>query len=331
MSWKSVCGAAQGRGHAKNGVPCQDKTARRVEGKVHVIALADGAGSARLSHYGAERVVERVAAFVADRFYELIEDEDGAAVKQKILSVALRTLENEATVQECELRDLASTLLLAAADDERFLLAHLGDGVIGYLSEKGLKAASTPDNGEFANETIFVTSKGALNQMRIFKGTLGSICGFILMSDGSEQSLYHKRDKTLAEGARRLMHRTCLIAEEVLTPQLEQAIESVLLENTQDDCSLAIMARTSKLLPPLRELSLFERKNLYGIGAECRNLLKRIRRLDEICELLSEPLTLKQISSKLYLKRRYVAKKLKPLIEAGLVVREGTRHRMYCD
>lgn len=59
--WRSVCCAAQGSGHRKSGVPCQDKTFRLDKNGVHIIVLSDGAGSARLSHFGAERVVRAAA------------------------------------------------------------------------------------------------------------------------------------------------------------------------------------------------------------------------------------------------------------------------------
>ena len=85
MTWKAINVALQGREHAKKDIPCQDKTARREENGVHVIALADGAGSAKYSHYGAECVVNRVAAFAVDRFFDLIAQEDGRRVTQEIL------------------------------------------------------------------------------------------------------------------------------------------------------------------------------------------------------------------------------------------------------
>lgn len=329
MTWKSICSAVQGRGHKKNDVPCQDKVTRRSEGGVSVIALADGAGSARLSHYGAECVVNRVAAFVADRFYDLISEDNGSEVKRQILTVAIEALKNEAELRECELRDLASTLLFAAVDEEKFLLAHIGDGVIGYLSDKGLKTASTPDNGEFANETFFVTSRSALQRMRIFKGALGTISGFILMSDGTEQSLYHKRNKTLSEGIKRLMHRTSLIDGAILEPQLQKAIESVILENTQDDCSIALLARASELLPPLDELSQDERQELFKIDPSCRDVRRRMERLDEIYDALKQPLTLKQLARQLHLKARYAEKKIKPLLAAGVVVKQGAYYKIF--
>ena len=126
---------------------------------MHVIAPVDGAGSAVLSHFGAACVVNRVSGFVAEKFFDLIAQEDGRLVTQEILSVALEVLTDEAKVHDCALKYLASTLLVAAVGDEKFFLAHLG--VIGYLSDAGLKTTSAPDNGEFSNKTVFVTSSTA--------------------------------------------------------------------------------------------------------------------------------------------------------------------------
>lgn len=243
MNWKSICCAVQGRNHAKKNLPCQDKVARRNENGVNVIALADGAGSATFSHYGAQCVVNRAVEFISDNFFDLIAQEDGRKVTQEILNVLLQALKDEAEIRDCELKDLASTLLIAAVGGEKFFLAHLGDGVIGYLDEDALKVATTPDNGEFSNETVFITSEDAAAHMRIYKGDLKTISGFILMSDGTEQSLYNKRKKILAPVVKKLVHKTCLVDAEILTSQLEEALSLVVAENTQDDCSIAILAR----------------------------------------------------------------------------------------
>ena len=310
MEWKSVCCAVQGRGHAKKNIPCQDKVARREENGVHVIALADGAGSAAFSHYGAQCVVNQATKFIVEKFFDLIAQEDGRLVTKELLSVVLQALKNEAEKRDCNLKDLASTLLIAAVSDRKFFLAHLGDGVIGYLNDEGLKVASTPDNGEFSNETFFVTSANAAAHMRIFKGDLKSICGFILMSDGSEQSLYSKRNKTLARAVKKLMHHTCLIDGEILTPQLEKSLSSVIAENTQDDCSVAILAKTSAQLPPLEKLPLSERKELFKITGNhtLRKIRKKISRCDKICSLLKQPMILRKIARRLHVKPLYAKK-----------------------
>ena len=328
MDWKSVCCAVQGRGHAKKNIPCQDKVARRTENGVHVITLADGAGSARLSHFGAQVVVNRMTTFVADRFFDLIAQADGRLVTQELLSVALQALNDEAGLRECSLKDLASTMLIAAVGDGNFFLAHLGDGVIGYLNETGLKVATTPDNGEFSNETVFVTSANAAARMRIFKGALKNISGFILMSDGSEQSLYNKRNKTLAPAVKRLMHRTTLIDADVLTPQLERALSTVVAENTHDDCSVAILARNSEQLPPLEALPPGERQSLFQIANDSspRKTRKKILRCDKICALLRQPLTLRQLARRLYLNTFHARKRLYRLLKTGVIRKVNSRY-----
>ncbi|MBR1647215.1 MAG: protein phosphatase 2C domain-containing protein [Selenomonadaceae bacterium] len=331
MEWKSVCCAVQGKGHSKKNIPCQDKVARLEMNGVQVIALADGAGSASMSHFGAECVVDSVSKFVAENFLDLIAQDDGRIVKQEILSVALQALNDAAKIHDCTLKDLASTLLVAAVGDGKFFLVHLGDGVIGYLNDAGLKTASTPDNGEFSNETVFVTSTNAAAHMRLYKGLLKKISGFILMSDGSEQSLYNKRNKNLAPAVKRLMHRTCLVDAEILTPQLEDAIKSVILDNTQDDCSIAILARNSEQLPPLNELPLSERQELFRIDGSSafRKVRRKIFRCDKICALLAKPLTLKQLARKLHLKPHYAEKKLRRLTDAGIVTRTANGFKTY--
>lgn len=304
MQWKSVCCAVQGRGHMRRDLPCQDCVARLEVGGVHVIALSDGAGSAAMSHYGAQRVVDCAAEFVAENFFDIVASKDGRSVTQELLTVVRRALKAESNLRGCELKDLAATLLLAAVSDEKFFLAHLGDGVIGYLSDAGLKVATTPDNGEFSNETVFVTSADAALHMRIFRGDLKKICAFVLMSDGTEQSLYNKHKRTLAPAIKRLMHRTCLVDGDIFTAQLQHALRTVVAENTHDDCSIALLARNSTQLPPLERLILFERRELERITGSptFRRVREKISRCDRISDLLKRPLTLRQ-----FIRRRGVS------------------------
>lgn len=332
MVWRSVCCAVQGRGHKKKNVPCQDKVAKRIGQDVNVIALADGAGSASLSHFGAECVVNCISDFVAENFFDLIAEEDGRKVTKKILSLLIQALNVESRRLNCGIKDLASTLLLAAVSDENFFLAHLGDGVIGYINDSGLKTVSVPDNGEFANETVFVTSDNAASHLRIYKGKLKTISGFILMSDGTEQSLYHKRAKTLAPAVKRLMHRTCLIDDTILTTQLEEALNSVVSANTFDDCSIAILARTSEQLPPLNQLTLLDKLEIYRINGSpiFRKVRQKIFQYDKICEILKTPSNINQVAGKLYVKPIYLKKKLQLLLSAGIIRHNCRGYETYC-
>lgn len=327
--WKSVCCAIQGTGHKKGDVPCQDKTFQLEQDGVHVIALADGAGSAHLSHYGAERVVEDVAQYIAEHFQEFVAEEDGNRVKQAILQMLLESLAEEAEWRECDIRDLASTLLLAAANEDRFILAHIGDGVIGYLDGDQLKIASAPDNGEFSNETTFVTSRDALAAMRIYKGELKNKAAFVLMSDGTEQSLYHKQSRTLASGVTKLMQRAILIGRGVLEEQLQAALESVISKNTQDDCSIAILARPAGILRPIVALAPEERQELYGIRPSERRAARRVKCYDTILANATTPCSLKQLAPKIHLRRKYARKRVARLVLRGLLIKKGNLYKAH--
>lgn len=326
--WKSVCCAVQGTGHKKTGVPCQDKTLRMEWNGVHVIALADGAGSARLSHYGAERVVRDVAAYIAEHFQECFDCNDARKVKQELLETLHQGLSAEALQHGYGVKDLASTLLLAAVNEKNFILAHIGDGVIGYLDGDTLKDASTPDNGEFSNVTTFVTSAETLASMRLFKGELKSKDAFVLMSDGTEQSLYHKQSKTLAKVVVKLMHRTSLIAEETMELRLEEDFTSVISKRTQDDCSIAILVRPSATLKPFDLLNFKERKELYGLAeSQGCSVHRRVKRYDKILMATKAPCSLKQIARMIHLKPKYAKKHIARLITLGLVARDGNVYR----
>lgn len=327
IMWKSVCCEVQGTGHKRNQVPCQDKTFELVQNGVHVIALADGAGSASLSHYGAERVVKDASEYIAAHFQEYLNCDDGREVKQAFLKMLQNGLSEEAQIRKCGIRDLSSTLLLAAVDENHFILAHIGDGVIGYLDGDRLKVASMPDNGEFSNVTTFVTSDEALISMRLFKGELKDKDAFVLMSDGTEQSLYHKPTKTLAGIVVKLMHRTCLTGSETMRVQLEDAFTSVISKNTQDDCSIAILARPSAVLCPIDTLGFKERQELYGIkGRECC-VHKRVNRCDTILTITEAPCSLIQIARKIHLNPKYTRKYIDRLIALGLLVKKKSLYQ----
>lgn len=317
--WKAVCCAVQGKGHIKNGIPCQDKVCARNIGEVTVIALADGAGSAKLSHYGAQCVVECISKFVVEHFDEFIKCSDANWAKEAIMQQVLQALDNQAWILKCSVDDLASTMLVAAVSKDYYFLIHIGDGVIGYLDDSELKVASVPENGEFLNSTVFITSEGASASMRIFKGRLKNIGAFVLMSDGAEQSLYHKRDRKLADVLVRLMRRTCLLEPQKMECQLQEAISLVLRNYTQDDCSLAILARPVGALKPVEKMRYEERRTLYRIKNTDTHQRKRVARYDQILEVCEESRTIEQIAHQIHLKPKYTRQRVERLLLIGVL------------
>ena len=67
-----------GRDHVQGNLPCQDRTYFRQKDGVRVIALADGAGSKKESHLGAEIATKTVTDLLIehfDEYFTLLEDQ----------------------------------------------------------------------------------------------------------------------------------------------------------------------------------------------------------------------------------------------------------------
>lgn len=247
----------------------------RFQNGVHVIALADGAGSARYSHYGAFVAVKDALQLLSEHFDEAFGSQEqkesfaGKLIKyiQKDLielsriGINMTEKEREAggvpcrqqlLLAPCAARDLACTILAVAVKGDKFVSIHLGDGVVGMeytlMGRKRLSVISGPENGEFANETYFVTSSEAPSKVRIRLGRLeigknSRVTGFIVMSDGPEVALYDKKANSLAVACGKLFGACRELDAEIMEAKLHHTIESVIQRKTNDDCSIAILAR----------------------------------------------------------------------------------------
>lgn len=241
--WALTSAEIQGSGHKKNGIPCQDKTYCLEQNKVRIIALADGAGSAKLSHLGAENVVRCAARLFANEFDSLYGADD-AGVKREVASALKSSLCTLASKTDCQIRDLSSTLLVVAVKKNRFIALHIGDGVIGCLLRNKLVTLSEPDNGEFAHLTWFTTTSNLEEVIRVYRGDVSSISGFILMSDGVEPSLYDGKNSQLADAVINLFYCNAKYPKGEMTSMLEQSLQDVITKRTNDDCSVALLSRT---------------------------------------------------------------------------------------
>ncbi|MCL1949151.1 MAG: protein phosphatase 2C domain-containing protein [Turicibacter sp.] len=241
--WKSNSYEVVGRAHLKSGMPCQDKTLKMQQDGVFAIALADGAGSAKDSETGALVAVRSSAEFVTGNFEDLYAFMDGEEAKQQLTGHFLKQLQQKSEELGCKLSDLASTLLLAAVKDDRFLITHIGDGVIGYMVDGVLKVASHPQNGEFANETVFTTSAGMEHSMKLIKGKLDGVNGFVLMSDGSAASLYNRQTLELAKPVQEILKKNTELEGQRMGQLIRHLFDEMIVKRTTDDCSIAVLSR----------------------------------------------------------------------------------------
>ena len=236
----------RGHGHVRDGTPVQDRTKYLSRGGIQVLYLADGAGSASHSELGAQAVVDEGCTVLIERFADFAASNDGASVKVELLERLVSKVSSVADRQGLDLRDLASTFLCVAVSGNRFLGAHVGDGVVGYLKNGELKVVSAPDNDEFANQTTFVTSSRAAESMRLFRGSLDGVAGFILMSDGTGESLFNPRTGQLAGACSKLITAVGTApAQQGKNSDYKKRIRRLVDVNirnaTKDDCSVGIL------------------------------------------------------------------------------------------
>lgn len=132
--WITNSVAVQGREHITEQTPCQDKVYTLEKDDISVIALADGAGSCPLSHFGAEVSCRTVAEFFIAHGREMYEADKLDDFKLMLYRTLLTALEEEAQKHQCSsVKALSSTLLCAGIYKDKLFTVHIGDGVIAGI------------------------------------------------------------------------------------------------------------------------------------------------------------------------------------------------------
>jgi hypothetical protein len=188
--WFVVGSSVRGVAHVKNGLPCQDSHAwRRPCGDIILVAVADGAGSAAYADQGSKLAVHSSLEALEAGLSEKVpaEKEEWRALLNIAFETARKALLDQANVLGSAAHELASTLLVAALSSESLASMQVGDGCIVVQTREGtLEAVSTPMNGEYANETVFLTSGNALQKMR-FSFRAACLQGLALLTDGLQR------------------------------------------------------------------------------------------------------------------------------------------------
>lgn len=155
--------------HIQRGIPCQDACAYEIlSSGWGVIAVADGLGSAPKSDIGAKSVVDAAiktwkAAIAAKKKDEINYGE----ILREIVFSARKTLEARAIEEKCFLRELACTIIVVLTYEDTIAVAHVGDGAVVVKTNDGLKLISEPEESEYVNEVVPLTSKKWEKSLRI--------------------------------------------------------------------------------------------------------------------------------------------------------------------
>lgn len=238
--WKAAGTYVVGLSHEKKNIGCQDRFVSTWANRVTCISISDGAGSANFAEIGAEITTNQINNTITNKF-DLIYALDENKAKLKLISDIKAKLKIQAKIKLTLLENFASTLIFASVKGDKFIAGHIGDGILGIIENERITLLSSPDNGEFINETYFVTSKFVENRFKIFRGCLNDISGFVLMSDGTCESLFDKKSNSIAPIVKTLFSWLDNFNANEVNKALHDNFENVVKHKTNDDCSIGLM------------------------------------------------------------------------------------------
>lgn len=244
---KTILVKKTGTSHQLQDLPCQDAVSGRKGPSACAVALSDGAGSV----YQSEKVSFAAAEAAADEFgTHYIEDFN---LPEEILRERILRKTRDATREEAPAIEAACTLLVAAMwendgnypaipGNRHLICCHLGDGYIfGIDRNDSVSVLSYPQNGDFVNETYFLSDWNATYRLHIIREYDTDLKGLLLCSDGTGVSLYDPATHEIAPAVGIMFHWLETYDEEPVAAAIERELERSLQRNSDDDMSIAMM------------------------------------------------------------------------------------------
>ncbi len=182
--WRVVGASVAGSSHQKLGQPCQDAAGWALgPDRSLVIAVADGAGSAKLGGEGAQLAVSTAVNYLASR-RSLGSRDSSKNDLLEALERARSALAADAEKRDVEVRELATTLILLRATPDSVAALQVGDGAAVVQDRRGgVIGLTKPEIGEYINETHFITAGDAMEHAQtVFRE--GDPSGGAVFSDG---------------------------------------------------------------------------------------------------------------------------------------------------
>ncbi len=161
-----------------------------VKGECIGIGLSDGAGSKNKSHIGAREIMAKVLQYVVTNIAVLLEEEK--SIKYNVFREIEFSLDELAREQTSDRGEYGATFLMVCIYKNRYLAVHIGDGLIGYTTEKNVQILSHPCNGICRQYTYLTTSKNLYKYMNVYSGNIDKIQQFFLISDGVTEKMYDR-------------------------------------------------------------------------------------------------------------------------------------------
>ena len=180
-NWSYAGASVVGHSHLATNVPCQDKhkTSTSNNGDWIAISVSDGAGSAEHAETGAEITSEYFCNELIKLSKELESRTPGEWINDFVVECVLNVRKELRKIANGEdLRKYHCTLVAALMGPSGGFAIHIGDGAIfggafaapdfaGFVELNTNYVISKPENGEYSNETYFITESHWIKHLRI--------------------------------------------------------------------------------------------------------------------------------------------------------------------
>lgn len=238
--WRAAGASVVGKKHLSEGVRCQDSTEIRSSNGFICVAISDGAGSASRSKQASEILTRQVSLMLEHKF-DVFFDGDISIVKKRIIEKCVKKISKESRYQKINKSEFSATLLFVAVKSGRYIAGHIGDGAIAVYKDGKLNTLSAPSNGQYRNETFFLSGHGAIKNFRLYRGSTEGITGFALATDGTTDSLFDYKKLSFAPIVSNIIDWLQLATPDNVSDAIRENIESVVSSKTNDDCSLGVL------------------------------------------------------------------------------------------
>jgi hypothetical protein len=207
-----------------------------------LIAVADGAGSASLSHLGSKAACEAAILALKQRGDILGDVHLAPECIKQCFDAAFCNVRDIALGERVPLGELATTLQIAAIGHEHSVFGQVGDGAIVWGDPGELRLVHWPEQ-EALNLTDFITS-APLSETLNIAVEQSSIRRVACMTDGLSPLLLDFRTRSPHAPAIERLFRACAAAPDSsdLSQDLEVFLHSTQVTNRTDDDTTLILA-----------------------------------------------------------------------------------------
>lgn len=192
-NWVTTFSSVTGISHIGENISCQDSCFVLENDKWLSMVVSDGAGTAKHSEKGSSLVSKSFAKALLDLSAEIEHRTPGAWINDYVIEhiVGLRN-EIRSIAKSDNISDFHCTLVACLISESGGFLIHIGDGALfggpaerdgndKVLLSKDLYI-SLPENGEYSNETFFITEGDWIKHLRITP--VSKVDWIIIATDG---------------------------------------------------------------------------------------------------------------------------------------------------